>query len=664
MKRCEKVKAVLKHLSYFNDSFPSVHMRASGQLLDQFSHDLQTLEGMAFTEPQKLEQIYLLLMIYTGLLYQVIGRRDWAVEKLIQMLEETCQDPLMPALIKQDHLLKRGLLLYQSLTWGQSISLGQEAVQRFSAIFNMPFPLSFDRKIKLTLGNIFSGFHNTKILAHLFPHLLALSLPYGKLHGQFRDGLNALLTDLISAPRVNGDYALITQHSAEGQEASLEFDFATLRHLLLSLSDKRILLSLGETPESLDVRVLQALSLLIRQISVIISRGQPSRLEIILQERPILGTWLKNVLSDLQALRPVYTWGNALDLALNELMEALKNLSGECLKVIAKPLSAPAEPQRMKSWDVLRFLKEPSHAISRTIDQFYELVDIMMPKISASLHKFMPENKIALLIEKAKPPVYAIIDQSLALNQAFQRLGLYHEITQDFLAPFREHLFSVNLEFMQAALAIYKRQLEPVMFRLINDQSAAVWKEMNLQLKNELVLNAAGFIFRLRKCFVSVLPLMDPRCVLVLRQALSVNQEVSLLFEGLIGQVIQLQQILKQDAEPLLEQAIGILAQESDMLTAGSATQTAVKQSYGTVVGVVAGRTVDALSFFELNLGYVPSKSDLLGIPLEWENKTLKTILKNELTQTQALIKQVNSLDYQSPLIAPSPVRQAAVTML
>jgi len=317
------------------------------------------------------------------------------------------------------------------------------------------------------------------------------------------------------------------------------------------------------------------------------------------------------------------------------------------------------EPPRVIPWNIMRFWRGASHAFSSTIDMVYEVITAFMPKIHAALQRFMPENKIGSLIQNCTPPVYSIIDHSLALATTLEQRGLYEPVTQRFIEPIRQNFQTIDIKALQAAIAIYKYQFEPLLFKIVeeNDDASLIWGSLSPNQKNELILNAAALINQLRKCFHSLLPLMDPRVVARLHEALRPCQSACFDFDSIIEQITLLQIFLKKDAEPLLAQVIDILGQTADTVTAGSATNTALKQTLGTMVGgtlgVVAERTVDTLNMFQLDLSFNPTRAGVNALPIEWNDKNLKNILKDEMVQTLGLIKQVDALNLSLQYAAP-----------
>ncbi len=646
----EKVSGVLKNLAYFNLAFPSTKTLAVHRLLTECLENLEALKAEPRTHPEIVQITYDLLLVYTSRIEQTIGQRDWTVNSLLQMLDQCSTDPQTPAEVTQNHALKRGLILYESLSWSELSSLGEEAYRRIGTLVQMPLALSLNRKMKLTLGNIFAGQTNARIFSKIYPYLAQLSLPVGPLKQDFHSFVNLLVSDLISTPIVNGHRSVLRLEGEGGVDSEIRFDFVEAINLLSLISDRNILLAMGDTPESLDVRAVRSKIRLIRQLRVMLFEGQPSRVQSALTQRPLLQENFKALFGPLQGLRPLYTWGSAMDEAFNDLLDEVKIFSAQMMDAVIHPAQTAPQPSVLISWNIMRFWKGPAHAFSSTIDMINEIVLAMMPKINALIQKMMPENKLALLIANCTPPIYSIIEHSLGLVRTLEARGIYDPVTQAFLAPLRGHLQGMDMKSLQAAIAVYKYQLEPLIFKIVNqnNEAAMVWANLSVSEKNTMLLNAAALIHHLRKGIRSLLPMLDPRLVVRLHEALLPSEEACLHFDSMIGQATLLQLFLKKDAEVILSQVIEILGQNADTVTAGSATNTALRQSLGTVVGVplgaVAELTVGILSVFQLNLSFHPANSGVKAMPPEWNDKNLKTILKEELVQSLGLMKQVNSL--------------------
>lgn len=639
----KKIRDVVESLSIQTRTVRTRETPAVNNLLEQLLKNLKLLEKQSLDEEKNLLVTYDLLLIYSKKIEDVYQGQDWTVEQLLLLLDECYNHPRMPEAMKKNLPLRRGLITYKYASWGSVYDLSKLVYQRFQSMLYADFPMSMDRRLKVTLGNVFAGYQNSKILLEIYPSILQLGLPMGQLKEEYDGFLNQLLTDFLTDPKLNKTLSVLTIGNRFADSRPMLFDFKEVLSLLLDLSDGDIRYATGETPESLDVRIVARKTSLLKQLRVLLFSGSPTKMEIALHHRPALQAIFLKILSPMSQLQSLYTWGSGLDDAFNRFVDEVKIFASQMLSVLT-PLTTLTMPVETP-WDIVRLWGGPKHAISSGLDMTTAMFRSFMPKLNVVLQFFMPEDSFGPLVKKCKEPVANIRENMLQLVLNFERLGIYDDATQAAIAPFREQFAELNLDAIQAMFAIYKNQFEQ--FILQPDQAKLVWGRLPVDRQREVLMNAAALFYHLNAFLRTVMPFLSIDKLRTMREALADKPEIRLNYDGLIVGVMKLQTMLKENFNSIKKLLLDVFSTAGDRLSFGDATYSVVSSNGGgghSMLGSVASGFVGVFGNHRLNLDFNPSEQKVEGLPPTWQGKKLKAILKQEIEQTFMILEQFDAL--------------------
>jgi hypothetical protein len=645
----QRIYRVVKNLSIQLLRFPSQHTSMVYCTLTQLLDNLKFLERQRRAEPQHLQITYDMLIIETSKIEQALKRCDWTVDQLLLLLDELASVPLMPDLIKNNHLIRRGMVKHHGLSLMERIELAKHAYARIRRLLAPDYVLSTERKFKLTLGNLFSGPNNLNILFNIHPHLTQLSLPLGPLKAEYELFLNRLITGMLASPKLNQEISVLTVKDRYRAHPNIDFNFKDILMLLNIMSDVNIFAATGERPEELDVKLVRIKISLLKQIRRIVLSGTPNRIQYAIQGQSLLQQTFIHIFTSMREFRPFYTWGSALDEAFNDLIDEVRGFSSEILLALTR---MPAHISVAKpAWNIVGLWSGEGLALSSTLSMSANLLSAALPKIYTVYKYFFPDDSLNHLVVKSQAPLNLIFKHGLNLALQLEQAGLFHPSVQAALAPFREKFLALKWDPLQRMAAIYRSQFE----QFIQDpfQAKMRWSQLQDESKREVLMNLAGFIHQLNIHLPTLLALISPRMLAELRHSTDHKSDV----DGLILGIVKLQAVLKTEINPLMQTLLNILKTPGDDLTAGQAATSLVSSAGGIVrsaVGTIAGGVMDALTSTRLNLSFIPSEENVAHLPPSWQGKKLKAIFKDEFELCFKIIEHFNEQDFQQIYLVSS----------
>lgn len=636
----EKIRKDIQQLSYHVLSYPNQYTARVNALLEELIKYLFKVEEYVCVDKEGIALIYDLLLVYTGKIEQVYRERNHTVETMLKLLNDCYSHPDMPESIKRDHPFRHALVMHQHMGMVELLSLGRLAYRRVAELFTTPLAIPFSRKIKMVLGNFLNVPGNLRVLANIHPYVTQLALPLGDLKGERDACINVIVTELLTYPKVNDRIAVHSFNPEFMQKANMIFDFNEILNLVNMLSSDELKLAMGDTPQSMDVQAIRLKTKMLKQLHVILLEGHPSRMQEVLIHRVLLRQNLYAIFSQLVHLRPVYSWGNDLDLALNDLVDEVHQFSQGMIHVLRQPIHIQAQEAKPLPWAVMNFWEGTGRLLTSMAALMNAMANNLMPRITRLIMRMLPKHRINDLVESCKKPAYEIFDHGYALAKMFETEGLYSALTQQCLAPFRQPFLGIDIDALQQLFSIYRYQFEPVieLFLQAKDEPLTVWRAFSKERKNELVLNAAKALYTVRKLIDSFLPIIQPATFEAMRQALSSHDEALEHLNSIRSSIIDLQILMIVDADPMLGKIITMLELPGDSITIGGAANVAMNS---TTIAVVADATMTS---YQLTLDCVPSSMGVQGLPEHFMDKNLKQMLLIETNAFKGSLKQFTNI--------------------
>lgn len=632
----DEITRVLNQLTYAVLSSPGEHTDPINTLLNQLKSALGEVEQHTNDPVQQVVLTYDLLLVYTSKIEQIYQSRHYVVEQLMTLLEKSYQDPRMPESVKNAHPYRHALVMHRHLTLSQLIDLTRLAYARLASMFT-DFPdVGIIKGIKMTVGNSRAGPSNLKILAALHPLIAELTLPFGQLKDE-RDGfINAMATRMLSYSAMNGTVAGHTMGASPGAPPNIDLDFGNILNLVNIVSNQAIMRAMGDTPDSLDVQVIQAKTRALQQFRKIMATTGEAWLKDALTDRPRMKNNLTAMFTHLAGLQGIYTWGDDLDIALAGFANEIQAFSRQML-VILKALPKTTVGYVLlsrKDWQLADILGGPAFTISALVELSQTMIQDMLPTIIEWLRRILPHSKYQQTWNECKEPIEALVQNAIALAKIFEKEGLYAKLTQDALAPCREHLLKIDVLRAQQLISIYRHHFEPLLeiFLGSDENLVRTWERFERPKKDEIILNVAKALFSLRHYIDSLLPILSDKVLSQIKEALKDNPDASLEFERFVNNLNDLKLALMTEIQPLIIQGIQIFASTGHAVTLGNAVEATSGSSAGRVI------TDATLWSYKLELGYTPTQNDVSNLPSDWQGKNLKTIFKLEMKAVLALV--------------------------
>jgi hypothetical protein len=602
-------------------------------------------------DPRVKEQVtYDLLLVAAGDLEAIYQTPTWTLNTLLALLEK-CGGR------QEEHPFHRGLVMHRHLSLREKVQLGKLAHERIKPYLNPDTLLTLQTKAKMSLGNAFAGTRNLGVLIAIHPALIQLRVPFGELREEFEGFVNEILTDLLTYRRVNDQFSALTLDNKTRSQPSITFDFKKCLNLLNMLTDRSLFkIAQGD----LLTRQAEAVKLkvdLIKQLRVILFdpvEQKPSRVSRALGNRTKLRDNLNRMVTPLNNLRPLYTWGTALDEAVNDLFDQIRGLALDMKKALDAP---PVNTDSAKPWNIAGILDELKVLQGSTKGVMKEVMVSLVPKkvlkMAEGIKKIMPERQteIEQILESLQTHFKNIQAHTTALIHALGPSSLYGEKIQALIAPLRPHLTEINLLALQQMMAIYRHQFAPELQNLkaLEWNLKSLWQVSHRDTKSELLLNMAVTLFHLRQFVDSVLPLVDTRLMIRLRQNLNAIPEDRAHFDAILTEIRGLQTVLHEKAKKKLEALMPILEGEKDVIDASVITKALFgESSFKGKMVEVAAKTVVTL---ELDLSLNPTQRNIDGCPDEWTAKNLKQIFKEEVDGLMKILDRFNAIDFQAVLL-------------